>query len=68
MATLTPLRAIRAKCLDCMCGQYKEIRLCPVTKCPLYEYRDGHRPTSTGGTGAAEQDSKNNSEEGKKCL
>lgn len=44
MAQRTPLRAIRAKCLDCSYGQLKEVRLCPVTKCPLYEYRMGHRP------------------------
>lgn len=44
MAKLTPLKAIRKKCLDCCCGQVKEVRLCPIKRCPLYEYRDGHRP------------------------
>lgn len=44
MAKLTPLKAIRKKCLDCCCGQVKEVRLCPTKRCPLYEYRDGHRP------------------------
>lgn len=44
MAKLTPMKAIRKKCLDCSCGQVKEIRLCPVKSCPLYGYRDGHRP------------------------
>lgn len=44
MAKLTPMKAIRAKCLDCCNGQHKEIRLCTVKKCPLYEYRHGHRP------------------------
>ena len=44
MAKLTPLKAIRKKCLDCCQGQVKEVRLCPIEKCPLYEYRDGHRP------------------------
>lgn len=44
MAKLTPLKAIRAKCLDCTNGQFKEVRLCPITDCPLYEYRMGHRP------------------------
>lgn len=44
MAKRTPLRAIRAKCLDCSYGQAKEVRLCPVEKCPLYGYRFGHRP------------------------
>lgn len=44
MAKLTPLKAIRAKCLDCTAGQFIEIRLCPCTGCPLYEYRMGKRP------------------------
>lgn len=41
---LTPMKAIRAKCLDCSCYQPKEVRLCTVTKCPLYPYRMGKRP------------------------
>ncbi|MGY3666642.1 MAG: hypothetical protein ACXAHE_23220 [Roseburia sp. 1XD42-69] len=44
MAKRTPLKAIRAKCLECSCGQVKEVKLCLVKKCPLYEYRNGHRP------------------------
>jgi hypothetical protein len=42
---LTPIKAIRAKCLDCMNHQTKEIRLCPMTTCPLWSYRMGKRPT-----------------------
>ena len=41
---MTPLRAIRAKCLDCCCGSAKEVRLCAVEKCPLFPYKMGHRP------------------------
>jgi len=41
----TPIKAIREKCLDCSCGQYKEIRLCPVINCALYPYRMGVRPS-----------------------
>jgi len=40
----TPIKAIRKKCLDCCCDQLKEIRECPVIKCPLYAYRFGRRP------------------------
>ena len=40
----TPIKVIRAKCLDCTCGQSKEIRLCPIINCPLYPYRMGRRP------------------------
>lgn len=46
---LTPIRAIRAKCLDCSCHQYSEIRDCTVTRCALYPYRLGKRPTATEG-------------------
>lgn len=41
---MTPLKAIRAKCLDCCCGQAGEVRLCEVQSCPLYEFRMGHGP------------------------
>ena len=41
---LTPLKAIRAKCMDCCCGQAKEIKLCNLKNCPLYPYRMGKRP------------------------
>lgn len=41
---LTPIKAIRAKCLDCSNYQYKEVRLCPVKTCSLYPYRMGKRP------------------------
>ena len=40
---MTPMKAIRAKCLDC-CGSSHEVRLCTVEKCPLYPYRFGKRP------------------------
>ena len=41
---LTPMKAIRRKCIDCSCGSSKEISLCPVQNCPLYDYRFGERP------------------------
>ena len=41
----TPIKSIRDKCIDCSGGQLKEVRLCPVTNCPLYPYRMGKRPT-----------------------
>ena len=40
----TPVKSNRKKCLDCTCGQPKEIRLCPIINCPLYPYRMGRRP------------------------
>lgn len=47
MAKRTPLKAIRAKCLDCCCGQFVEVRECTISECPLYEYRMGHRPKNS---------------------
>lgn len=41
---LTPIKAIRAYCLGCMCGSANEVRLCPIKKCELYPYRFGHNP------------------------
>ena len=41
---LRPLKAIPAKCFDCCCNQYKEIRDCPITDCSLWPYRMGKRP------------------------
>lgn len=38
------LKAIRKKCLDCVCGSRFEVRACPAKNCPLWEYRMGHRP------------------------
>ncbi|MBP3567962.1 MAG: hypothetical protein J6K04_02240 [Lachnospiraceae bacterium] len=55
MAKLTPIKAIRKKCLDCCQGQIKEVRLCPVKQCPLYEYRHGHRPKADEETDTEEE-------------
>ncbi len=44
MDVLTPMKAIRAKCLDCSAGSANEVKLCPVTRCPLYLFRFGKNP------------------------
>ena len=41
---VTPMRAIRLKCVDCCCGNMAEVRRCPVQNCALHPYRMGHRP------------------------
>lgn len=41
---MTPMKAIRAKCLDCCAGQYSEVKMCPCTTCPLYDFRLGKNP------------------------
>ena len=35
----TPLKALRAKCIDCSGGSRSEVKHCPVTDCPLYPFR-----------------------------
>jgi len=51
---LTPIKAIRAKCLDCMAGQVKEVRLCPSEDCSLFNYRFGKNPNRKGIGGKAD--------------
>jgi hypothetical protein len=38
---LSPMTAIRSKCLDCCGGSSKEVGLCPCTACPLWAHRFG---------------------------
>lgn len=45
---LTPMKAIRAKCLDCCCYNPNEVSLCPIMDCPLRPYRFGHNPSRKG--------------------
>ena len=41
---MTPLKAIRLKCLDCSGTSVKEVRLCHLWDCSLWAYRRGKRP------------------------
>jgi hypothetical protein len=43
-AALTPVKAIRAKCLDCTSSQPEEVRNCTIKTCALWPYRFGKRP------------------------
>ena len=45
---LTPLKAIRKKCLDCSCFQPTEVKLCPMTDCTLYPFRHGRNVKRKG--------------------
>lgn len=47
---MTPLQAIRAKCLDCCCGQAKEVRFCVCPDCSLFPFRFGKNPNRAGVT------------------
>ena len=39
---LTPLKAIRQKCLECCCWHQAEVQHCPVATCPHHPFRMGH--------------------------
>ncbi|MFC1532659.1 hypothetical protein ACFL7M_04755 [Thermodesulfobacteriota bacterium] len=45
---LTPLSAIRAFCLECVCWSPDEVRKCTDTLCPLYIFRFGKNPSRKG--------------------
>jgi len=48
MKVLTPLKAVREKCLECSANQPKEVKLCDISDCPLYLYRFGKNPNRKG--------------------
>ena len=35
-------QAIRLKCLDCCCNSPKEVTICHLVDCPLWQYRFGY--------------------------
>ena len=41
---LTPMKAIREKCMECSNWQFKEVRLCPAVDCALWPFRFGRSP------------------------
>ena len=41
---MSPLSAIRKKCLDCCADQVSEIRLCEAVHCALWPFRSGQHP------------------------
>ena len=67
MKYLTPVKAIRAACLDCSCRQPQEVKLCVIPDCQLYPYRFGTNPNRKGigksnATGLKRTISKSNAE------
>jgi hypothetical protein len=39
-----PLKALRARCLDCCCGAASEVRKCTAVNCPSWPFRMGINP------------------------
>ncbi|WP_339002229.1 hypothetical protein KST09_04355 [Fusobacterium animalis] len=48
MKEVTPMKAIRKKCLDCSCGSSEEVKNCFAKKCPLYQFRFGYKLDENG--------------------
>jgi hypothetical protein len=48
MKEITPMKAIRLKCLDCSCGSNEEVKNCFSKKCPLYQFRFGYKLDENG--------------------
>lgn len=48
MPRITPLKAIRKKCLECSNGSRKEVEHCTIPECALYPYRFGKNPHRKG--------------------
>jgi hypothetical protein len=41
---MSPLQAMRARCLDCCGGQVNEVAICPVVECPAWPFRMATNP------------------------
>ncbi len=41
---VSPLKALRLKCLDCCNGSAQEVRLCTAVDCPSWPFRMGRNP------------------------
>lgn len=44
----SPVKAIRAFCLECVCGNSAEVKRCEITRCPLHPFRFGKNPFRKG--------------------
>ncbi len=51
--SLSPLKAIRLNCLECVCWSAQEVKYCTAKLCPLYTYRFGKVPGHRGKGNAA---------------
>jgi len=38
---VSPMKAIRLKCLECCAGSSNEVKVCDMDDCPLWAYRFG---------------------------
>lgn len=47
IAVKTPLKAIRAKCLECA-GDRKAVKKCEISNCALNRFKEGRNPARKG--------------------
>lgn len=45
---MSPLKAIKAHCLDCCGGSRQEVKACEIADCPLHPFRLGKNPHRKG--------------------
>lgn len=43
----SPLKAIRAHCIECSCGSTSEVKNCIIRDCELWPFRMGNNPFRT---------------------
>ena len=46
-ADLSPIKAIREKCMECSAWSYTEVEKCPAADCVLFPFRFGKDPGRT---------------------
>ena len=46
---ISPLKAIKERCIDCSGGSFNEVKVCTATNCALYPFRLGKNPFSKKG-------------------
>lgn len=53
---ISPMQAIRRKCLDCSGEQLAEVKLCEAVTCPLWPFRAGRHPYTRRGLQQADSE------------
>ena len=43
-SAMSPLKALRLRCIDCCAGSSLEVRLCTAVSCPSWPFRMGRNP------------------------
>ena len=43
-SAMSPLKALRMRCIDCCAGSSLEVRLCTAVNCPSWSFRMGRNP------------------------